>query len=429
MTPSTKNLGILAALGLAFLAATDAQAVPAFARKTGMACSACHVSWPKLNDFGEAYRDRGYRIQNGEPEPNGHPLDYVPVALRSTAGYQGTVTTHQATDLGQKTVRTGGMLPPAADLIIGANLSRHLSVFVVASGFADDGLVSLESDWARINDIGTDWVNLKVGRHELDLPVSEHRSYTLTSDFAIYHYHPAGSVNGFSIGDNQLGVELAGHGDGPGLRYAASLVSVGGNPGGGNGVSSPALYAHANWTVLPDSALLQRVRVGVLGDRGYWPTEFSTLATEPVPGTGTANKPYLHAGVDASVTLGPLSRPFDVTAVWLYGTEDKALVPGATRDAAWQGGFLQADFTPRITDTVYARVDFVQNVKQADPTLPKNANGVQGIVGGVRHAVWLSPWGSAAVHLEASHYKTENAGPAGEPVSATTVLAGLDFAL
>lgn len=429
MNPLAKYLGGAAALAVSLLSATDASAVPAFARKTGMACSACHVSWPLLNDFGEAYRDRGYRIQNGEPEPNGRALDYAPIAMRTTAAYQGTVTTHQATDLGQKTVRTGGMLPPGADLIFGTNFSRHVSAFVVATGFADDGIVTLESDWARINEIGTDWVNLKVGRHELDLPVSEHRTYTLTADFAIYHYHPAGSVNGYAMGDNQLGVELAGHGDGPGLRYALSMVSVGGNPGGANAVSSPAAYGHVNWTTLPYTGIVQRVRLGVLGDMGYWPTTFSTLTAVPVPGTGTTNKPYMHAGAEASVTFGPLARPFDVTAVWIYGTEDKALVTGGTRDAAWQGGFLQADYTPMIDVTCYGRVDLVQNTTQADPTAPKNANGVQGFIGGVRHALWISPWGSAAVHLEASHYKTESAGPAGEPVSATTVLAGLDFAL
>ena len=31
-------------------------AVPAFARKTGLSCSACHGGWSRLNDFGQLFR-------------------------------------------------------------------------------------------------------------------------------------------------------------------------------------------------------------------------------------------------------------------------------------------------------------------------------------------------------------------------------------
>ena len=32
--------------------AQEARAIPAFARKYGLPCSACHEAWPKLNSFG-----------------------------------------------------------------------------------------------------------------------------------------------------------------------------------------------------------------------------------------------------------------------------------------------------------------------------------------------------------------------------------------
>ncbi len=44
---------------------SSAQAIPAFARKYNVACSACHESWPKLNDFGQLFRDNGYRMNRG----------------------------------------------------------------------------------------------------------------------------------------------------------------------------------------------------------------------------------------------------------------------------------------------------------------------------------------------------------------------------
>jgi hypothetical protein len=50
------------ALVLAFLilaSSPAANALPAFARKYGLRCSACHESWPMLNHFGQKFKDSG----------------------------------------------------------------------------------------------------------------------------------------------------------------------------------------------------------------------------------------------------------------------------------------------------------------------------------------------------------------------------------
>src|SRR5207245_9308548 len=132
-----------------------------------------------------------------EPDVSERALDYFPVSFRSAVGYQFTSTTNQATDTGNATIGTGGLLSPEADLIFGTSFGHHVSAFAVATGFGDEGLVNLESIWGRLNSLGTTWLNAKVGRLEVDLPVSEHRSFTLTSPFLIYHYHPTGSLNGY----------------------------------------------------------------------------------------------------------------------------------------------------------------------------------------------------------------------------------------
>ena len=46
----------------ALVQATRADAVPAFARKYQTSCQTCHILFPKLNAFGEAFRLRGYRM-------------------------------------------------------------------------------------------------------------------------------------------------------------------------------------------------------------------------------------------------------------------------------------------------------------------------------------------------------------------------------
>ena len=49
------------------LVGTEAWAIPAFARKYQTSCQTCHIAYPKLNPFGNAFRLRGYRMP-GETE-------------------------------------------------------------------------------------------------------------------------------------------------------------------------------------------------------------------------------------------------------------------------------------------------------------------------------------------------------------------------
>ena len=46
-----------------------AHAIPAFARTYGMPCSGCHEAWPKLNNFGQVFKDNGYQLMNERDAP------------------------------------------------------------------------------------------------------------------------------------------------------------------------------------------------------------------------------------------------------------------------------------------------------------------------------------------------------------------------
>jgi hypothetical protein len=70
------GLMLFFALGLFSPVAT---AVPAFARKTGLACSSCHEVWPRLNDFGQLFRDNGYRLKRDRDAPVQQSPDYWPI--------------------------------------------------------------------------------------------------------------------------------------------------------------------------------------------------------------------------------------------------------------------------------------------------------------------------------------------------------------
>ena len=60
-----------------FCFTSTSHAIPAFARMYGTSCSTCHIDFPKLNDFGKAFKDAGFKF----PKDNERMLKIPPVML------------------------------------------------------------------------------------------------------------------------------------------------------------------------------------------------------------------------------------------------------------------------------------------------------------------------------------------------------------
>src|SRR5579863_7460952 len=45
-----------------YLIAPKANAIPAFSRQYQTSCTTCHLDFPKLNDFGKAFKDAGFKF-------------------------------------------------------------------------------------------------------------------------------------------------------------------------------------------------------------------------------------------------------------------------------------------------------------------------------------------------------------------------------
>src|SRR6516225_3282453 len=65
------------ALMLLVLVAQPSFAIPAFSRMYGTSCSTCHIDFPKLNDFGKAFKDAGFKF----PKDDESILKIPPVML------------------------------------------------------------------------------------------------------------------------------------------------------------------------------------------------------------------------------------------------------------------------------------------------------------------------------------------------------------
>src|SRR5438132_11499360 len=101
MTSSRISLaGGLLLLFVLFGSLQDAYAIPAFARKYGLRCSACHVAWPVLNDFGWRFKDNGYQLMNDRDAPIWQHPSYWPVTFRTTPNWHLEKTNKVAVDVG-----------------------------------------------------------------------------------------------------------------------------------------------------------------------------------------------------------------------------------------------------------------------------------------------------------------------------------------
>ena len=60
----------------------SAEAIPAFARDSGFACSACHTAFPQLNAFGRQFKEAGYRFPGGDEDSSivSQLAEHVPIS-------------------------------------------------------------------------------------------------------------------------------------------------------------------------------------------------------------------------------------------------------------------------------------------------------------------------------------------------------------
>jgi hypothetical protein len=424
--------------GISLALAAPASAIPAFARKYGLRCTTCHESWPVLNDFGRNFRDNGFQLRLGKDDVVTADPGYWPVAIHVTPHYQYNTVTNQATDQGTKTLQSGGIADAAMDLLMAGTLTKDISFLVVPTGFASDGNVHLESYWANFSRVigNSDWFNIRVGKHEVDLPSSPHRAISLTFPYLVYGYHPgvnaannAGAA--FDLGSNQAGVEFNGHDRASLTRYNISVFSANGSTGSRHGLSSPSLYGHVQKYFRTESDALSEYEFGLWGAYATYPTTFLTSGGAPISGTGGNLESTSRYGFEAQVWLLHAVAPLHLNLVYGRGSDSKALYLGsADRAGTWQGGFLEAIWVPSVDLLhwgLFTRYDVIRNKDQPIIGTPSNLGDQNQITAGVRYTIAYSNRDEVGIHVEYATNRQRGMGADGGDVRTSTLFLGVDF--
>src|ERR1700682_5362476 len=144
---------LLAALMLAD--SQSARAIPAFARKYGLPCSACHEAWPKLNNFGQVFKDNGYQLGNDKDAPIFHEPAYWPVSFRITPNWHRENTDKVQVDQaasGVQSITTHGFDLSGLDILTAGTLNKNISFLLVPSADST-GAFHFESAWVRFDNL------------------------------------------------------------------------------------------------------------------------------------------------------------------------------------------------------------------------------------------------------------------------------------
>jgi hypothetical protein len=422
---------------LVLIAPAAAHAIPAFARKTGIACSGCHEVWPRLNDFGQLYRDNGYRLKQGRDAPVLQDPSYWPIAMRTTVGYQAQRRTQVETDRGVLDTQTGTFGFTGLDVFAAGTLGEKISFLVVytpslaSAGFQlapQDG--DLESAFVGLHDLaGTSWLNVRVGRHSVDLPEDQHRTITLTQGYNSYFFNPVGSLTGFAPGENQNGIEVYGHSELSRLRYSVSLVNANATPFSSNWLSSPAIWGHLQASHLFDNPLLAEIKGGVFGAYGWAPTGPEALPVgggPPLAGTAFGMKNFSRYGAELHLYFLSSIYPLTLTGVVLGGGADPELVPGATDTTRFLGGWGEVSYTPTIHLTFIGRYERIRTTSGGAAGVPQDLGNQTIYTGAIRHTFELTNRTEVALHAELSSGNVTSA--TGQTPTTTTALLALDVA-
>ena len=272
-----------------------AKAIPAFARKYGLRCSACHESWPMLNYFGQKFKDNGYQLMNDRDAPIWHRVSTGKVEVDTYAG--GSSTPNGSTI---ERVTTSGFDLSGLDFHTGGTLEKNFSFYLLPSS-DPAGNFHFETVMARLDNLwGSPWLNVKMGKFELDNLLSEKRILTLTGNggiYQLYHFIPVGDGNIFGqMGDNQLGVEVLGHSYDDRTRYSGALLSS--NDGTTQLPYGNAYTGFFTFSQAFDTGKAGVQRLGVYAMVGEAPTTWITQngGTSIIPGAAIGNKSFSREG-------------------------------------------------------------------------------------------------------------------------------------
>lgn len=240
-----------------------ASAIPSFARRYETSCTTCHVLPPKLNAFGVAFKNNGYRMSEDDEKfikqpdiPMGSPGwkkvwpkgGVWPGAIQDRVPLSAAI--ELVTDVAPKEpVKVDFAFPEEFELLMGGTLGTRFSYLGELAFEFSGGETEVDFERGHLNMRLTEspLLNLRMGRFETGASPFSRFSYRLTDkDFIVSDFRALSG--GFRFRSRQQGFELWGAKNGPGgggFQYSLGLVNGSGSSNDDN--SHKDFYASGSY--------------------------------------------------------------------------------------------------------------------------------------------------------------------------------------
>lgn len=142
---------------LAFLSPAGMEAVPSYARQTGLACSGCHYAPPELNPAGRRFKLTGY-VDRKAPSVNAEPTARTPgldilASLPLSAWFE---TSFTSIDKPQQGTQNGNFeFPQDVSLFLAGAWSTHVGSFLQVTYSTTDDHFSMDNTDIRFANVKT----------------------------------------------------------------------------------------------------------------------------------------------------------------------------------------------------------------------------------------------------------------------------------
>lgn len=190
--------------------ARHAEAVPSFAREHGLKCNDCHAGFPRLNDFGMEFKQRGFRLPGKEGKAIWDQTT-LPVSMLGVAQY---INEREANPVTKSRTSLKSSFELVEIALVGAGTAApKIGYFIEAvAPVAEDKPFAVEQGWAQYSDLlPAASLNVKAGKM-----LNEFFYLSQLRRLALQAYASP-------VTFNVTGVEL--NGQWAGFRYAAGMVN------------------------------------------------------------------------------------------------------------------------------------------------------------------------------------------------------------
>ncbi|HUU01241.1 MAG TPA: hypothetical protein VM425_07380 [Myxococcota bacterium] len=371
-----RAIAALVLVGVLIWLASPVGAVPIFARKYGFNCSMCHSNYPRLNDFGQRYRQNGYQLPGREGDEKTVLESPPPIAARTSLGFNVQQAAGKEQDLNQ--FQLNGL-----DLLSAGLVYRNIGYMVVylppipAFRGVTDQAGALEMASVVFSNVASPWLNVRVGRFEPALVAFSAKRQLTASPYEAYELaFPSGSP----LSETQEGIEVTGHGGG--FEFAFGWL----NGSATNRVDDiPSdVYLRIAKVFGQGEGQTAGQRIGLFG-------HFGQARPDPTL-SDKVRQPLFRGGLDASLNLGD----FNLSLQFLLGQDDRDLW-GSRDNILSYGGFAELSFLPATDWVVLARYDGLKLPGELD------VGSINRMTAAVRYYIW----DNLALHLEYS-YRHQN---------------------